>query len=143
MSENINPISGGPYQTQIPGYEEAADIQAALRLYHYGTTETVETIADVATNSVAKHLQNLRDDVTDLQVTGVGSAYVSTEPTGAVDGFIWMDSDDTLGAMPGLVAAYQTTAPSTPVTGALWVDSTNTNALSLKVYDGSTWKVIV
>ena len=143
MSENINPISGGPYQTQIPGYEESADIQAALRLYHYGTTDTVTTIADAATNSIAKHLQNLRDDVTALETTGVGSSYSSAEPTSLVDGFIWMDSDDTLGTMPGLVAAYQTSAPSTPSTGALWVDSTNTSALSLKVYDGSAWKVIV
>lgn len=143
MSENINPVSGGPYQTQIPGYEEAADIQAALRLYHYGTTDTVTTIDDALANSVAGHLQSLRDDITGLQSTGVGSQYSSAEPTGVADGFIWMDSDDTLGTMPGLVAAYQTSAPSTPVTGALWVDSTNTNALSLKVYDGSTWKVIV
>lgn len=143
MSENINPISGGPYQTQIPGYEESADIQAALRLYHYGTTNTVTTIADAATNSMAKHLQNLRDDITTLENTGVGSIYSSTEPGTLVDGLIWMDSDDTLGTMPGLVAAYQTSAPSTPVTGALWVDSTTPSSLSLKVYDGTTWKVIV
>ena len=33
-SENI----GNLYPSKIPGYEDAADIQAALRLYHYGST---------------------------------------------------------------------------------------------------------
>jgi hypothetical protein len=28
----------GVYPTKIPGYEDAADIQEALRLYHYGST---------------------------------------------------------------------------------------------------------
>jgi hypothetical protein len=27
----------GLYPTKIPGYEDAADIQEALRLYHYGS----------------------------------------------------------------------------------------------------------
>lgn len=138
MSEDIGTI----YKTQIPGYEEAADIQAALKLYHYGTTTTLTSEEDVPANSVVGHIIALDTRIDDLEITGVGSAYSSTEPT-PVDGFIWVDSDDTLGAMPGLVAAYQTSAPSNPVTGALWVDSTNTSALSLKVYDGSTWKVIV
>ena len=64
-------------------------------------------------------------------------------PSGVPDGYIWVESDSSLGAQPGLVAAYQTSAPSSPVLGTLWVDSTDENALKLKVYNGTTWKDIV
>jgi hypothetical protein len=37
--ENIDNTSNGAglFNTKIPGLSDAADIQAALRLYHYGT----------------------------------------------------------------------------------------------------------
>lgn len=138
-SEDIGTI----YNTQIPGYEDPADIQAALKLYHYGTTTVPTQESQIIPNSVVGHIKALDTRLDSVEATGVGSVYSSTEPTSPQDGFIWMDSDDTLGTMPGLVAAYQTSAPSNPALGTLWVDSTSESALSLKVYNGTTWKVII
>jgi beta-lactam-binding protein with PASTA domain len=64
--ENIDNTVGGTglFNTKIPGLSDAADIQAALRLYHYGTytydgANTNPAILPVP--SIAKHLQNLVD----------------------------------------------------------------------------------
>ena len=64
--ENIdNTVNGtGLFNTKIPGLSDAADIQAALRLYHYGTytydgANTNPAILPVP--SMAKHLQTLVD----------------------------------------------------------------------------------
>ena len=137
-SENI----GSVYPTKIPGYDDAADIQAALRLYHYGVVTPPANEAALEPASVAGYLKVIREDITTLEAVGVGSDYSATEPTSPVNGFIWVDSDTSPGALNTAVAAYQTSAPSNPITGSLWVDSTNTNALVLKVYDGTTWKAI-
>ena len=63
-AENIdNTVNGsGLFNTKIPGLGDAADIQAALRLYHYGsyTYDGANTNPALLPNpSIAKHLQNL------------------------------------------------------------------------------------
>lgn len=135
---------GTLFPTKIPNLSDNADIQAALRLYHYGTAYDPDNSDEAELNqeSIAGYLNDLDDRVTTVEGSGPGSEYSATMPTGVPDGYIWVDSTQSLGAQPGLVAAYQTSAPSTPVLGSLWVDSTNTSALVLKVYDGSTWKVV-
>lgn len=143
MSSSI----GNILPTQIPDYTEAADIQAALKLYHYGSTTvpTVDAIGGnggIIANSVAGHLKALSNRLTAEENKGIGSFYGEDEPQSPADNFIWVDSESSVGAINGAVAAYQASAPSAPVTGTLWVDSTNTNALVLKVYDGTTWKAI-
>jgi hypothetical protein len=97
MAENIDGTldGSGVYNTKIPGYEQAADIQAALRLYHYGSETVPEDMSSVASNSVAGYLKNLQIDVDSLEAVGVGSAFSSTEPENPVDGFIWVDSEET------------------------------------------------
>ena len=65
-AENIdNTINGtGLFPAKVPGLTDAADIQAALRLYHYGsyTYDGSNTLpANLLTPSIAKHLQNLVD----------------------------------------------------------------------------------
>lgn len=143
MAESI----GNLKPTSIPSLSENADIQAALRLYHYGTSydHTNTDPGDLNEESVAWYLNDLDVRVQGVVATGVGSKYGAEGdlPGTIPNGYIWVDTASSLGSQPGLVAAYQTIAPSTPVIGSLWVDSTNTNALSLKVYDGTTWKVIV
>ena len=62
--ENIDNTVGGTglFNTKIPGLSDAADIQAALRLYHYGTYtyDGANTNPALLPNpSIAKHLQNL------------------------------------------------------------------------------------
>ena len=63
-AENIDntPNGDGLFNTKIPGLSDAADIQAALRLYHYGTYEYDGANTDpglLPNPSIAKHLQNL------------------------------------------------------------------------------------
>lgn len=140
MAENI----GTQIPTKMPSLSENADIQAALRLYHYGENFDPASSGTLNSASIAGYISALQSDVSDIQDAGFGSEYSATMPTtGVEDGYIWVDSTQSLGAQPGLVAAYQTSAPANPVLGSLWVDSTDTNDLSLKVYDGTTWKVIV
>lgn len=58
-TENI----GTKYNTQIPSLTENADIQTALKIYHYGqSTEPTTLVAD----SVAGHLKNLEDTKVDI-----------------------------------------------------------------------------
>ena len=63
------PLDGnGQYPTLIPGYEDAADIQEALRLYHYGSTtiptdNTLGTANGINTKSIAGHLQLLSNRI--------------------------------------------------------------------------------
>ena len=54
----------GQYPTKIPGYEDAADIQEALRLYHYGSTtipteNNLGTASGINTKSISGYLQTL------------------------------------------------------------------------------------
>jgi hypothetical protein len=56
----------GLYPTKIPGYEDAADIQEALRLYHYGSTtiptdDNLGTPSGINTKSIAGHLKSLEN----------------------------------------------------------------------------------
>lgn len=143
MAENI----GNLIPTSIPSLTENADIQAALRLYHYGTGYDPNNTnsAELNQDSIAGYINDLDTRLQDVVATGVGSKYgtESELPATVPNGYIWVDTASSIGSQPGLVAAYQSTAPATPVLGSLWVDSTDTNALSLKVYDGTTWKVIV
>lgn len=139
MAESI----GAQKPTSIPSLTDNADIQAALRLYHYGEGFDHTSNGTLEPESIAGYLTNIDGRLDDIEASGPGSEYSGVMPTGIPDGYIWVDETQSLGAQPGLVAAYQTSAPTSPVLGTLWVDSTDTNALSLKVYDGTTWKVIV
>lgn len=97
MADNIdNTLDGsGVYNTKVPGYEEAADIQAALRLYHYGSDTVPSTLSAVQSNSIAGYLKSIESDIDNLEAVGVGSTYSPTEPTNPVDGFIWVDAEET------------------------------------------------
>lgn len=138
--ENI----GGLYNTKQPGYDDAADIQAALKAFLYGsyTYDTTSTDPTQLPNpSLAKHLQNLRDDVTFLEDQGIGSDYLTlaqiTALTGQTDGYIAMASDSNGGAVETLYASafYTNEAPTTDIVdGVLWVDK-DSEALDLYVYN--------
>lgn len=144
MAETI----GTQIPTSIPSLTDNADIQAALRLYHYGEDFDHTSSGDLNPESIAGYISAIQADIADINAAGYGSGYstgspVNTPPTGVADGYIWVDADSSLASQSGLIAAYQTSAPPSPMLGTLWVDSTDTNDLSLKVYDGTTWKVIV
>lgn len=138
MAEDIGAI----FNTKMPGYEEAADIQAALKLYHYGSstydTNNLDTSL-IPSPSLASHLQGIVDDITDLQALGLGSIVSSTEPTANIaDGYIWLDpTQDAAVYTENLVAHTSTTEPTTNLTtGYLWVDI-STTPYELKIYDAN------
>ena len=82
-SESIGSI----YPTQIPGYADNADIQAAFRLYHYGSTayNTANTnTASLVNPSVAYTLNSLQTQITTLTSPRETAAISATAATGTV-----------------------------------------------------------
>ena len=137
-SENI----GSVYPTKIPGYEDAADIQAALKLYHYGTLTEVANESQIIPNSVVGHIKALDTRIDNIEADGLGSAVLASMPTGIDNGYIWVDSTTAVTTnIQYAMASYQTSQPSNPSTGALWVDS-DTTPLKMYVWSGSAWREI-
>jgi hypothetical protein len=137
MSENID-AGTGVYITQIPTLSEDANIQEALRLYHYGSLTPPANVSLLESNSVAGHINALKTRVVAIEGQGVGSKYQSSMPTSAPDGFIWVDSSTSFGSINGTVSAYQNDAPTTGlIDGLIWVDK-NSSPLKMYVYDAAT-----
>jgi hypothetical protein len=145
MSEPIKP-NPTPifYNTIIPSLTDDANIQEALRMYHYGTPDG--TIPDDSANpirseSIASYLNNLQSDINDF---GIGSSYSITEPTDPEDGSVWMDGSSSASVLLGTVAIYQNDTPvGVFVDGNIWVDK-DSSPLTMYVYDADTqsWKAI-
>lgn len=151
MSVNINPNydpnipSNELFNTQIPALSENANIQEALRLYHYGVGTGVPTTnSQIQEQSVAGHFKKIKTDIATLQNKGLGSSYVSAEPTAVDNGYIWVDADSAapiFGTPPATipsVARYQNAAPTTNVAdGMIWIDKDDQSKTTY-VYDNST-----
>lgn len=136
---------GSLYNTKMPGYEDAADIQAALKLFLYGSTayDTANTDPTQLPNpSLARHLQDLADAITTLEDQGLGSLYTATEPTSPQDGLIWVDADASVPIVSGNIF-YQADAPTgTIAEGSIWTDS-DSSPLTMYVYDTSLgWREV-
>ena len=138
---------GNIYETKVPGYDAPADIQAALRLYHYGSGTYTTSNTDktqLVNPSIAYHLKTIQDSITALEELGVGGIYSSTTPTSPVEGFIWVDSASSPNLEPTLPdATYISSTPTSPVDGQLWVVK-GSSRLLMKIYDSatSTWNTI-
>lgn len=144
---------GNVYKTKVPGYDDTADIQAALKLFHYGS-ETVPTQDEIKSLtypngieefSVAGHLKALDNRLTDQETLGTGSDYLTLEQieelVSPADGYIVMASDSTGGAVQSTygVAFYQDDAPSTNLTdGIIWIDKDSENK-DIYVYKDSSF----
>ena len=124
-AENI----GALYNTKIPGLDDAADIQEALRLYHYGslTYDPANTDEELIPNpSVAHHLQDLQDQVDVLDLKRTAGDYLPEAPETVPDGYLWVDSDSQGPASASIAATaiYSASAPTTNlINGMVWVDS--------------------
>lgn len=148
MSEAIKPNATGTfYNTTIPSLTDDANIQEALRMYHYGTPngdvpdESGNPDRTVKSESIVGYLRNLQSQISDFDI---GSTVSNTEPTSPEDGYLWMKLDSSASILAGSVAAYQNSAPSTNlVDGMLWVDK-DASPLRIYVYDATAaqWKVI-
>ena len=134
---------GSLYPTKIPGLADAADIQAALRAYHYGsyTYSTANTsYASLGANSMAKFLYDIETDIAALEARPSSGGNAQTtqpapadfSPADVPDGYIWVDSDGTLGGVPtGATAVFTNSAPvSSLTTGTIWVDKDSTDIIA-------------
>lgn len=73
-------VPTSPYNTKIPAYDENADIQTALRLYHYGEDTTDPN--PVVANSIVGHLSALESAKVDKVPTTIpASANLETYTT--------------------------------------------------------------
>jgi hypothetical protein len=135
-SENI----GNVYPTKVPGYDDAADIQAALRLYHYGSsTYDINNVdpAALVSPSMAYTLNDLQSQIDDNLLNPAAAAEVQdTEPTSPVDGFLWVDTNAEYTGMPlSATSIYQNTTPTSGlVDGLLWIKK-GSSPLQMSVYD--------
>jgi len=137
---------GGLYNTKQPGYDDAADIQAALKAFLYGSYDYDTTSTDptqLPNPSLAHHLQGLKDRIQDQEDLGIGSDYLTLAQIAAIaspaDGYIAMASDSNGGAVESLYASafYSNEAPTTDIVdGVLWVDK-DSAALDTYVYDST------
>jgi hypothetical protein len=137
---------GGLYNTKQPGYDDTADIQAALKAFLYGsyTYDVTNTNPSQIPNpSLAYHLQQLKNRIQAQEDLGIGSDYLTLAQIAAiaspVDGYIAMASDSNGGAVESLYASafYSNSAPTTDlVDGVLWVDK-DSAALDTYVYDST------
>jgi hypothetical protein len=149
--ENI----GNLVPTKIPALSDDANIQDALKAYHYGSYDfdTAETnTANLLNPSIAYTITNLQTQITTkaaLEVSARDSSRASTTaPTAAAftafsntipDGYVWLDKDSSAGV--GYYAAtsvYTTTAPSTNLAnGLIWIKK-GSSPIEMYVYNGDT-----
>ena len=149
--ENI----GNLVPTKIPALSDDANIQDALKAYHYGSYDfdTAETnTANLLNPSIAYSITNLQTQITTkaaLEVAARDSSRASTTaPTAAAftafsntipDGYVWLDKDSSAGV--GYYAAtsvYTTTAPSTNLAnGLIWIKK-GSSPIEMYVYNGDT-----
>ena len=124
--------------TKIPGLADAADIQEALRVYHYGGSGYEATSAQTSLPAVgiARRLLEISDDITALENRPSSGGDVDDDapvagdftPSGIPNGYIWVDSNGSLGGGPtGATAVFTNSAPTTSITtGTIWVDKDST-----------------
>jgi hypothetical protein len=149
--ENI----GNLVPTKIPALVDDANIQDALKAYHYGSYDfdTAETDPEELLNpSIAytiNDLQNQIDDQVALELAARDSSRVTTTaPTAAAftafsatipDGYIWVDKD--AAAPVGYLSAtsiYTATEPTTGLAnGVIWIKK-GSSPLEMYVYNGDT-----
>ena len=128
---------GSVYKTQVPGYDDPADIQAALKLYHYGAADAPLTENDIIADSVAGHLKSADTRLNALEIKRTAGDVTNTRPTGVADGYIWVDKQHYgAGAPTYSTAVVSVTTPTTGLTdGLIWV---NPNTAKTLVYLSSS-----
>jgi len=125
------------FNTQIPDLDDDANIQDALKQYHYGGGEPAnESSASIVENSIAGHFQAVAEKFADiLEYYRTGGDFVGTEPTGTPsgtnleegipDGYIWVDSSVSGGPSTTYYASvfYSNSEPTEDLSsGVVWVD---------------------
>jgi len=123
---------GNLVPTKIPGYADAADIQAALRLYHYGdytyTTSNSNT-ANLVNPSIAYTINNLQSQITAIDLS---TALLKTDFAAKGD-LLSASANDTLSILSVGSNGTVLTANSATASGLAWTtpDVTLTNTATL------------
>ena len=131
--------------TKIPGLSDAADIQAALRLYHYGsyTFDTAETVAANLVNpSIAYTLNNLQTQISSLS----GGSAIQATSFNAKGDLLSASANDTLSVLSVGSNGKVLSANSATTTGLEWitpeVTATSTNTFTNKKLSDSTTTIV-
>jgi len=123
---------GNLVPTKIPGYADAADIQAALRLYHYGdytyTTSNSNT-ANLVNPSIAYTINSLQ---TQISAIDLSTALLKTDFAAKGD-LLSASANDTLSVLSVGSNGTVLTANSASASGLAWTtpDVTLTNSATL------------
>ena len=141
--------------TKIPALADDANIQDALKAYHYGSYDfnTAETDqAELLNPSIAYTINSLQTQITTKAALEVAARDISrtstTAPTAATftafsasipDGYIWVDTDSSAGVgYYSATSVYTATAPSTNlVNGLIWIEK-GSSPLTMYVYNADT-----
>ena len=134
---------GALYSTKIPGYADNADIQAALRAYHYGSYsfDTSESnAANLINPSIAYTLNNLQGQITALDPAGS----VSKSVIDAKGDLLVGSANDTVDNLSLGTNGYVLTVDTAQTLGVKWaapsVTTSNSATLTNKTisYDDNT-----
>ncbi len=123
---------GNLVPTKIPGLSDQADIQAALRVYHYGsyTFDTAETDpAELVNPSIAYTLNDLQDQIDAVS----GGSSIAVSSFNAKGDLLSASANDTLSVLSVGSNGRVLTANSSTTTGLEWATPavTLTNSVTL------------
>jgi hypothetical protein len=146
---------GSLVPTKIPALIDDANIQDALKAYHYGSYDfdTAEIDpAELLNPSIAYTINDLQDQINTKAALEISARDISraatTAPTAAAftafsntipNGYIWVDTDSTAGVgYYSATSAYTITAPTTNLAnGLIWIKK-GSSPLEMYVYNGDT-----
>lgn len=152
---------GNLVPTKIPALVDDADIQQALRLYHYGSYDfdIAETDPTHLINpSMAYTLTDIQDQIdtnkqTEIDARNISrvsdnvpvAADFSAFDTGIPDGYIWVDKNASAPAIYNSTAIYTSSAPTENLTnGLIWIKK-GSDPIEVYSYNTttSTWDEIL
>jgi hypothetical protein len=130
-AENIGTL----VQTKIPGYADAADIQAALRVYHYGSYTfdiNEDDPAELINPSIAYTINDLQEQIDNVDL----SSAIQKSDLNAKGDILSASANDTLAVLSVGTNGQVLTASSAAGSGLAWstpeVTLTNTATLTNK-----------
>lgn len=144
INPNSSPQSGQLFDTEIPDFSDNANIQEALRMYHYGNANaSVPTTANGIGGGIAGFLQDAYESISELEQQGIGSSFSSSAPTGVPAGYVWVNSTSSSPQSFASKTVYQTSQPTSELfDGMLWIDKDST-PLKMYVYDSQLgWREV-
>ena len=130
-AENIGTL----VPTKVPGYADAADIQAALRVYHYGSYTfdiNEDDPAELVNPSIAYTINDLQEQIDNVDL----SSAIQKSDLNAKGDILSASANDTLAVLSVGTDGQVLTASSAAASGLTWstpeVTPTNTVTLTNK-----------